>query len=121
MAISPSDYALLAAGSFWDIRIPGAGFNNHAPIPEGWVVLSQYDISGSGENSSILGSGFSARYTKRPLVKLDPTVLRHPQGNNLQITPGMHAIAEINQGKRTVLEYLLSPVQKAVREAGRER
>jgi len=39
----------------------------------------------------------------------------------LVITPGMQAVAEINLGKRTVLEYLLSPVQKAVQEAGREK
>jgi HlyD family secretion protein len=34
---------------------------------------------------------------------------------------GMQVAAEINLGTRTVLEYLLSPVQKAFHEAGRER
>jgi HlyD family secretion protein len=33
----------------------------------------------------------------------------------------MQVIAEIHQGQRTVMEYLLSPVQKAFQEAGRER
>jgi HlyD family secretion protein len=33
----------------------------------------------------------------------------------------MRVIAEIKQGERTVLEYLLSPVQKTFSEAGRER
>ena len=33
----------------------------------------------------------------------------------------MQIVAEINQGQRTVLEYLLSPVSKAVQEAGREK
>jgi hemolysin D len=33
----------------------------------------------------------------------------------------MRVNAEIHLGARTVLEYLLSPVQKVVREAGRER
>jgi HlyD family secretion protein len=36
------------------------------------------------------------------------------------IAPGTQVVAEINQGKRSVLEYLLSPVQKAVSEAGRD-
>lgn len=54
-------------------------------------------------------------------VRLDTQSLRDPQGNALALTPGMQVTAEINQGKRTVLEYLLSPVQKAVKEAGRER
>jgi HlyD family secretion protein len=33
----------------------------------------------------------------------------------------MQVIAEINQGKRTVMEYLLSPVKKALHDSGRER
>ncbi len=33
----------------------------------------------------------------------------------------MQVVAEIHQGRRTVMEYLLSPVQKAFHEAGRER
>jgi HlyD family secretion protein len=33
----------------------------------------------------------------------------------------MQIVAEINQGRRSVLAYLLSPVQKAVSEAGHER
>jgi HlyD family secretion protein len=33
----------------------------------------------------------------------------------------MQVVAEIHQGKRTVLEYLLSPAQRAFQEAGRER
>ena len=37
------------------------------------------------------------------------------------LVPGMQVSAEIRLGSRTVLEYLLSPVQKAALEAGRER
>jgi len=42
-------------------------------------------------------------------------------GKPQRLAPGMQVSAEINLGSRTVLEYLLSPVQKAVQEAGRER
>jgi hypothetical protein len=35
--------------------------------------------------------------------------------------PGMQVNAEIHLGTRTVLEYLLSPVQRVAHEAGRER
>ena len=59
--------------------------------------------------------------TYKVRVKLDEQVLKDPQGKALVITPGMQVVAEINQGKRTALEYLLSPVQKAVQESGRER
>jgi HlyD family secretion protein len=37
------------------------------------------------------------------------------------LAPGMQVAAEIHIGTRTILEYLLSPVQKAFHEAGRER
>jgi len=43
------------------------------------------------------------------------------EGKPQRFAPGMQVSAEINLGSRTVLEYLLSPVQKAVQEAGRER
>ena len=35
--------------------------------------------------------------------------------------PGMQVTAEIILGRRSVLEYLVSPVQKTVFEAGHER
>ena len=33
----------------------------------------------------------------------------------------MAVVVEIHQGRRSVMEYLLSPVQKVSQEAGRER
>jgi HlyD family secretion protein len=42
-------------------------------------------------------------------------------GRRYAVTPGMQVMAEIHLGERTVMEYLLSPVQKAFHEAGRER
>lgn len=58
-----SDMALMAAGSYWDIRkfgtsVDGTPFDNRAPIPSGWKVLTQYDRSDSGPNAA---TGFSAR------------------------------------------------------------
>lgn len=38
-----------------------------------------------------------------------------------RLAPGMQVTAEIKLNDRTVLEYLLSPMQKAFHEAGRER
>jgi HlyD family secretion protein len=42
-------------------------------------------------------------------------------GERLALNPGMLVTAEIHQGKRSVLEYLLSPVKKVAQEAARER
>jgi len=42
-------------------------------------------------------------------------------GARFALAPGMQVVGEIHLGTRSVLEYVLSPVQKAFREAGRER
>ena len=42
-------------------------------------------------------------------------------GHTLPLNSGMQAVAEIRLGDRTLLEYLLAPVQKAWHEAARER
>ncbi|MBI1835145.1 MAG: HlyD family efflux transporter periplasmic adaptor subunit [Burkholderiales bacterium] len=77
---------------------------------------SSYSAAGTGDsNSGVSIATYKAR------IQLAQQTLSDAQGNKLVIAPGMQVVAEINQGKRTVLEYLLSPVQKAVNEAGRER
>lgn len=57
----------------------------------------------------------------RVLVKLGNQALRSPDGETLALSPGMLVTAEIHQGRRSVLEYLLSPVHKVAAEAARER
>ncbi|MFC7299564.1 HlyD family secretion protein [Herminiimonas aquatilis] len=82
-------------------------------------ATNQSTSTGSQSNSE--SNPLTNVSTYKVRVKLDQQALSGPNGSALVITPGMQAVAEINQGKRTVLEYLLSPVQKAVQEAGRER
>lgn len=43
------------------------------------------------------------------------------RGLDLPLAPGMQVVAEIRQGERTVMQYLLSPVEKTLSEAARER
>jgi HlyD family secretion protein len=56
----------------------------------------------------------------RTLVELNSQALA-VDGEKYAVAPGMQVAAEINLGTRTVMEYLLSPVQKAFHEAARER
>jgi hemolysin D len=44
---------------------------------------------------------------------------RHPLCDRIQ--PGMSVQAEIKTGRRRIIQYLLSPIRRAVSEAGRER
>ncbi len=56
----------------------------------------------------------------RALVQTKARVLE-TAGERYQLAPGMQVTAEIHLGTRSVLEYVLSPIQKAFHEAGRER
>ena len=56
----------------------------------------------------------------RTLVELQASELAS-RGQRFRLTPGMQVSAEINLGTRTVLQYLLSPIQKTLHEAWRER
>ncbi len=56
----------------------------------------------------------------RTLVALKTPYLER-DGRQYKLVPGMQVNAEINLGTRSVIEYLLSPVQKVAQEAGRER
>ena len=61
-----SDMALMAAGSYWDVRQgvlnidTGKDTDNRAPVPEGWKVLTAYDASNTG-GLVFFRNGFSAR------------------------------------------------------------
>jgi HlyD family secretion protein len=69
--------------------------------------------TGGGEGGTA-GSGY------RTLVSLKTPYLE-ADGKRYPLTPGTQVTAEINLGTRTVLEYVLSPVQRTLHEAGRER
>ncbi len=62
----------------------------------------------------------AAAYAYRALVELASQQLRAGESAH-QLLAGMQLSAEIRLAERTMLEYLLSPVQKVAAEAGRER
>ena len=43
------------------------------------------------------------------------------EGKTMPVTPGLNITAEIKTGRRTVLDYLLSPIQKTIDESAGER
>ena len=78
----------------------------------------------SADSSSPAEPGTSAAASHAPvfkaLVELNDQRL-WANGLALPLAAGMQVSAEIRQGKRTVFEYLLSPVQRVASEAGMER
>jgi hemolysin D len=62
---------------------------------------------------------------KRGAIFLATVRLKDPHidvdGRRVSLSPGMNLTAEIKTGRRRVIEYLLSPIEKAGRESLRER
>lgn len=58
-------------------------------------------------------------FYKARVALLAPHLLSDEQRHRL--SPGMQVTAEITLGRRSVMEYLLSPVSRAFQQAGRER
>ena len=56
----------------------------------------------------------------KALVALSRQSLKAPAGE-LPLVSGMRVTVEINQGRQTVMQYLLSPILKIAQEGGHER
>jgi hemolysin D len=126
VSIKNQDAGFVRAGQLAQIKLATYPFQKYGMLT-GKVILVSADATSTAEQGAgnrqagegMISAQPQAVYKAR--VQLDQQVLRDPQGNLLNLAPGLQVVAEINQGKRTVLEYLLSPVQKAVSESARER
>ncbi len=75
---------------------------------------------GAGETAQSQAKSARTETAYKTLVNLKSQYL-DADGERYRLTPGMQVSAEIHLGTRSVLEYLLSPVTKAFKEAARER
>jgi hemolysin D len=78
------------------------------------------DAQSSSQEQNKNNATATQNLTYKATISLDSQVLQ-AQGENFKLVPGMQVIAEINQGRRTMLEYLLSPLRKTLHDSGRER
>lgn len=107
------------AGTGQDVRVKVAAypFQKYGML-DGKVAL----ISADAVDPKQTPQGQVPSLTYRAIVVLDKAQLTSvATGEQLALQAGMLVTAEIHQGRRTVLEYLLSPVRKVAQEAGRER
>lgn len=85
-----------------------------------WPDASDDDSQQKSDGREQQSQQQAQRSGYKALVSLQSQVLRS-RGEPLTLVSGMQVIAEIEEGRRTVLEYLLSPLQKALNESGHER
>lgn len=115
--LANEDVGFVAVGQKAQIKIAAYPFTKYGLL-EGSVVHVGADASDPKQNNSPQ----AAALTYRALVKLDTQKLPGFNGTAaLALNSGMAAAIEIHQGKRTVMEYLLSPVMKVRAEAAREK
>jgi hemolysin D len=113
--LSNEDVGFVAQGQKAQIKVAAYPFQKYGLI-DGKVSLLSADSADPKQQQTQ-----QPTLSYRALVSLNEQQLKTPNGEKLVLTAGMLVVAEIHQGKRTVLEYLLSPVMKVGAEAARER
>jgi len=122
--VSNDDIGFVRARQPAKIKLAAFTFQKYGML-EGTVAQVSADATES-PNPNTRSGGLAGRdrpagaLAFRTLVDLKGQQLES-DGHRYTLAPGMQVVAEIHLGDRTVLEYLLSPVQKAFHEAGRER
>lgn len=112
------DVGFVAVGQAVKVKVAAYPFQKYGLL-DGKVNLVSAD---SADPKLQQQQGLPPTLTYRAIVGLDATTLKSAAtGERLTLNPGMLMTAEIHQGRRSVLEYLLSPVKKVGQEAARER
>ena len=128
VAIKNEDIGFVQIGQKAQVKLAAFPFQKYGLLT-GKVIHISADATESGPSKSNGQTGTagaadnqaSSIATYKARIELDQHHVQSPNGQHLNVGAGMQIVAEIHQGRRTVLEYLLSPVSKAVQEAGRER
>lgn len=133
MTLVPRDEPVQA-----EVWVANADAGFVAPEQKAWIKIDAYpfqkygliegvirQVSADSSEAAAVGAPVKNQPLSMPLyyrvlVALDSTHLER-DGRSHPLLPGMQVSAEIHLGTRSVLEYLLSPIQKVAQEAGRER
>ncbi|GAB3471556.1 HlyD family type I secretion periplasmic adaptor subunit [Polaromonas eurypsychrophila] len=117
--VKNEDVGFVQTGQQVRVKVAAYPFQKYGLI-EGRIQTLAPDAQSNTTNNP--GQAVPQGY--KALVKLDTQFLESLNGDTSQrkgLEAGMQVAAEIHQGRRTIMEYLLSPVQKVSAEAGRER
>ena len=118
VAMHNEDVGFVTAGQRVKVKLQAYPFQKYGML-EGTVHVVSADSSANDPQKATAMGQSPQSY--KVLVNLTNQALRAPSGEVMKLAPGMVVQAEIHQGQRSVLEYLLSPVHKVAQEAGRER
>ncbi|MBL4776028.1 MAG: HlyD family type I secretion periplasmic adaptor subunit [Mariprofundus sp.] len=112
--VSQIDAGFVRSGQHAQVKVAAYSFQKYGML-DGEVDLISPDAIDSEES---MRSGIQGY---RAMITLDGNELESHTGKRYSLTAGMQVSAEISLGTRSVIEYLLSPIQKTAFDAGRER
>lgn len=122
--IDNKDIGFVQAGQHAEVKLETFNFTRYGTVPAQvqWVTADavmqpaapKADDAEAKANQPTTQATFPARIAlKRGDIHID--------GRTVRLSPGLNLSAEIKTGKRRVIDYLLSPVQKSATESLRER
>ena len=115
------DAGLVEPGQHAKLKLTAYPFQQYGMLDARVRHISP-DASEASDQKSAKNAGIQDQSASsfRALIEL-PQPFVQAQGKRYRLSPGMQVNAEINLGTRTVMQYLLAPVQRTLHEAGRER
>jgi len=109
VVVDNKDIGFVNAGDTAEIKLETFPFTRY-----GTIEATVKSVTADAVNDEKRGAIFPATLAlRRSTIDVD--------GRRINLAPGMNVTAEIKTGRRRVIEYLLSPVQKTLRESLGER
>jgi hemolysin D len=118
--LSNDDIGFVKEGQTVRMKFAAFPFQKYGMVQGRVEHIGADSVDAAQEGAPAAAPGATPRSTYKALVALDASALE-ADGTRFPLSAGMQANAEILLGTRTVIEYLLSPMQKAWHEAARER
>jgi hemolysin D len=115
VAIRNEDVGFVQAGQGAKVKLAAYPFQKYGLI-EG--VVEHIGADSTADDAAKPGQ---PPQTYKAYIRLNGQQLKAPNGDELKLNAGMAVVSEIHQGTRSVIEYLISPIQKVSQEAARER
>jgi len=119
--VRPADVAFLHAGQSATVKVSAYDYAIYGGLAGEVINISPDTLRDERRaNTPVADVADEANAYYRVLVRTKENVLTTPDGRKLPIIPGMTASVEMLTGKKTVLQYLVKPLNRAG-EALRER
>jgi hemolysin D len=119
VSIRNDDIGFVRAGQKVRLKLATFPFQRYG-LMEGTVLSVSPDSAPARDAPARTNATAEEPPGYKGIIRLDAQALEGGMGR-FAIAAGMQLTAEIVEGRRTVMQYLMSPVQKVGSEAGRER